>query len=52
MVIAVIPPSFLSTVTFAVANLPVVDPIPTAFSFPSLLNVGTGSSSEFTNCAL
>jgi len=52
MVIAVIPPLFLSTVTFAVACLPVVVPTPTAFSTPSLPNVGTPSSSEFNNCAL
>ena len=50
--IAVIPPSFLSTVTFAVACKPVVDPTPTAFSFPSLLNVGTPRSAELNNCAL
>ena len=52
MVIAVIPPLCLSTVTFAVACLPVVVPTPTAFSTPSTPNVGTPSSSEFNNCAL
>ena len=52
MVIAVIPPLCLSTVTFAVANLPVVDPTPSAFSFPSLLKVGIESYAEFNNCAL
>ena len=50
--IAVIPPSFLSTVTFAVACKPVVDPTPTAFSAPAELNVGTPRSAELNNCAL
>ena len=52
MVIAVIPPWFLSTVTLAVACEPVVDPTPTAFAFPSLLTVGNPRSAELTNCAL
>ena len=52
MVIAVIPPWFLSTVTFTVACKPVVDPTPTAFALPSELTVGNPKSSEFNNCAL
>ena len=52
MVILVIPPLCLSTVTFAVACLPVVVPRPTAFSAPPELNVGTPRSAEFNNCAL
>ena len=50
--IAVIPPLFLSTVTFAVALTPVVDPTPTAFALPSELNVGNARSAELTNFAL
>ena len=50
--IAVIPPCFLSTVTFTVALTPVVDPTPTAFAFPSLLTVGNVRSAELTNYAL
>ena len=48
MVILVIPPLCLSTVTFAVACLPVVDPIPTA----NPAAIGTPRSSELNNCAL